>query len=132
MILLDTHVLLWSRLDDPRLGPEARATITRHWALGEVAVSSVSFWEIGMRIRKGRLTIDAELDGWRRNLLASGLVELSVDGDIAIRAGLLRHLHGDPADRIIVATALDGHRLVTADAAILAWPRDLARLDART
>lgn len=85
-----------------------------------------------MRIRKGRLTIDAELDGWRRNLLASGLVELSVDGDIAIRAGLLRHLHGDPADRIIVATALDGHRLVTADAAILAWPRDLARLDART
>lgn len=85
-----------------------------------------------MRIRKGRLTIGADLDVWRRNLLASGLVELSVDGDIAIRAGLLRDLHGDPADRIIVATALDGHRLVTADAAVLAWPRDLVRLDARS
>lgn len=131
MILLDTHALLWSRLDDRRLGPEARATITRHWALGEAAVSSISFWEIGLRIRKGRLTIGADLDAWRRNLLASGLVELPVDGDIAIRAGLLRDLHGDPADRIIVATALDGHRLVTADGAILAWPRDLVRLDAR-
>ena len=85
-----------------------------------------------MRIRKGRLSIGADLDAWRRNLLASGLVELPVDGDIAIRAGLLPDLHGDPADRIIVATALDGHCLVTADAAILAWSRDLARLDARS
>ena len=38
---------------------------------------------------------------------------------------------GDPADRIIVATALQGHTLVTGDRTILAWDGNLARLDAR-
>ena len=40
-------------------------------------------------------------------------------------------MHGDPADRIIVSTALDGHRLVTGDRLILNWPGHLNRLDAR-
>ena len=40
-------------------------------------------------------------------------------------------MHGDPADRIIVATAMEGHRLVTADERILRWDGDLDRLDAR-
>ena len=42
----------------------------------------------------------------------------------------LQDIHGDPADRLIVATALEGHRLVTADRGILAWPGRLSRLPA--
>ena len=38
-----------------------------------------------------------------------------MDGDIGIRASALTDFHADPADRIIVATAMGGHRLVTAD-----------------
>ena len=83
-----------------------------------------------MQIRKGRLDLLVDLDTWRRNLLDQGLIETPVDGGIASRAGLLADLHGDPADRIIVATALEGHQLVTADRQILDWPGPLNRLSA--
>ena len=131
MILLDTHVVLWQELDDRRLGPRTRRTIEGSLQQSMVAVSAITFWEVGMRVQKGQLHLDFDLDAWRRNLLDSGLVELAVDGDIAVRAGLLSNMHGDPADRLIVATALEGHRLVTADRRILGWPGHLSRLDAR-
>ncbi len=84
-----------------------------------------------MRIQKGRMDLRIDLYLWRRDLLEQGLVEIPVDGGIAARAGLLPDMHGDPADRIIVATALEGHRLVTADQRVLDWPGSLVRLDAR-
>ena len=46
-------------------------------------------------------------------------------------AGALPDMQGDPADRVIAATALDGHLLVTADRRLLGWPGDLDTLDAR-
>ena len=79
---------------------------------------------------KGRLTLSNDLASWRRTLLGEGLVEIAVDGEIGIRANELADFHGDPADRIIVATALGGHRLVTSDRRILDWPGNLSRLDA--
>ena len=93
-------------------------------------MSSISFWEIGMRIQKGRLEFLLDLDAWRRELLDDGLIEIPVEGGIAVRASLLADMHGDPADRLIVATALQGHQLVTADRRILDWPGQLSRLDA--
>ncbi len=84
-----------------------------------------------MQVQKGRLDLHLHLDAWRQDLLDQGLVELPVDGSTAVRAGLLPTMHGDPADRIIVATALvGGHQLVTADRLILAWSGPLRRLDA--
>ena len=59
------------------------------------------------------------------------MIEIPVDGEIAIRAGLLPDVHGDPADRILIATALEGHQLATADQQVLDWPGPLSRLDAR-
>ncbi len=84
-----------------------------------------------MRVQKGHLNLPFDLYAWRVRLLESGLVELPMDGGAAIRAGLLSDLHGDPADRIIVATALEGNQLMTADRRILDWPGDLNRFDAR-
>ena len=72
-----------------------------------------------------------DLDTWRLDLLEQGLVEIPISGRVAARAGLLPYIHGDPADRLIVATALEGHDLVTADRQILDWPGELSRLDAR-
>ena len=63
-------------------------------------------------------------------LLDQGLIEIPVDGEIGIRANLLQDFHADPADRIIVATALNVYALVTADERILEWPGELNRLDA--
>ena len=83
-----------------------------------------------MRIEKGQLHLDSDLLSWRRRFLDAGIGEVPVDGEIAARAGLLPLLHGDPADRLIVATALAGHQLVTADRRILDWPGSVSRVDA--
>lgn len=130
MILLDTHVMLWLRLGEPRLGTNARREIDQAWQSNEVGVSAISFWEVAMFKDKGRIRFPMDVELWRREQLAQGLVEISVDGEIAARAGLLPNMHGDPADRLIVATALAGHRLVTADQRILDWSGRLSRLDA--
>ena len=131
MILLDTHALIWFWHARPLLGPVAREAIEREWQAGNVAVSGITFWEAGMLQEKGRVDLPADLSAWRASLLREGLVEIPVDGAIALRAGSLRDIHGHPADRVILATALEGHRLITADARLLDWPGDIARLDAR-
>ena len=129
-MLLDTHVLLWHERGDRKLGRRARGEIERSWLEDNVAVSAISFWEVGMQLQKGRLGFYLDLDAWRLDLLDQGLIEVPVDGAIAARAGLLQDIHGDPADRLIVATAQEGHRLVTADRGILEWPGRLSRLRA--
>ena len=130
MILLDTHALVWLLLDDQRLGRQAQHVIAGAWSDNGVGVSAITFWEISMLCAKGRLELLVDLGTWRMSLLNEGLVEVPVDGEIAARAGSLRDLHGDPADRMIVATALAGHQLVTADRRILEWSGLLNRLDA--
>ena len=130
MILLDTHVILWLRTGDERLGPLARREIDRAWQSGELAVSSISFWEVAMLKSKSRISFQENLEQWRRVQLEQGMVEIPVDGKIGLRAAGLTGFHPDPADRLIVATALEGHRLVTADKRILDWSGELDRLTA--
>lgn len=130
-MLLDTHVLVWLRTDASQMGREASGVVDRAWLAGEAAVSAITFWELAMLVAKGRLSLPDDVASWRRQNLRQGLTEIPVDGEIGARAGSLAGLHGDPADRIIVATAMDGHRLVTADQRILDWSGPLPRLDAR-
>jgi PIN domain nuclease of toxin-antitoxin system len=97
-----------------------------------LAVSAISFWEIAMLVAKGRIVMDIPLSAWRQDLLNLGLVEIPVDGEVGIAAVQFEDLHNDPADRIIIATALLQRAvLVTADHRILEWPGKLDRLDAR-
>jgi PIN domain nuclease of toxin-antitoxin system len=64
--------------------------------------------------------------------LALGLREIALSAEIALRATELDDLHGDPFDRMIVATALvEDAVLLTADRPLLAWPGKLRRQDAR-
>ena len=131
MMLLDTQALLWWRLGDPRLGQQARGAIQNAWESDEVALSAISFWEIAMLWDKGRIRFPGDVGLWRQEQLNQGLVEIPVDGAIAVRAGTLTDFHGDPADRLVVATAMEGHQLVTSDARILAWSGNIDRLNAR-
>ena len=131
MILLDTHVLLWFWHGRSQLGRIARQLVEREWRAGNAGVSAITFWEVAMLRERGRIGLLAEPAAWRRNLLDHSLVEIPIDGAIAARAGALRDLHGDPADRLILATALEGHRLVTADSRLLDWRGGAALLDAR-
>lgn len=130
LLLLDTSVLLWLRRGDDRLGTIARRDIERAWKADELAVSAISFWEVAMLVRKGRIRLTDDVHAWRRENLEQGVVEIPIDGDIGVRAAGLTDFHADPADRLIVATALAGHSLVTSDQRILGWSGSLNRLDA--
>ena len=131
MIILDTHALLWLRTGASRLGTGARRAIDDAHRDRELAVSAMTFWEVAMLRSKNRLDFPEDVGLWRREMLGQGLVEVPVDGEIGIRANALPGFHADPVDRIIVATALQGHTLVTGDRTILEWSGNLNRLDAR-
>jgi PIN domain nuclease of toxin-antitoxin system len=131
MMLLDTHVLIWLDEGSPRLGPNALQRINAEFSAGNLAVSAISFWEVSMLVQKKRMEIRLETDVWRKELLECGLGEIPLDGAVGIRAGGLRNFHGDPADRLIVATTLQtSSTLVTADQKILAWNKLRLKIDA--
>jgi len=132
MIVLDTHTLLCMDRDDPALGLAARKIIKEAWRKGETTVSAISFWEAAMLAGRGRVVLPGSPSEWRSDLLQAGLQEIPLDGRIALLSTRLEKLHRDPADRFIVATALQYQAtLVTADSKILAWKSELVRQDAR-
>ena len=133
LILLDTHVLLWMERNDPAVGPVSRRRIDDALRDNTLAVSAVSFWEMAMLVRKERIRVPAPVGQLRRDLLAGGLLEIPLDGETGIAAAELDGFHADPADRMIVATAIRrGATLMTADEQILAWPGRLSRGRVRT
>ena len=84
-----------------------------------------------MLIEKKRLSLSIDVYQWRQSLLKNGLNEVQLTGIIAMEAAKLKDFHGDPADRIIVATALNqGATLCTADKKILSWEHQLQHYDA--
>lgn len=132
MILLDTHVLLWLDRDDAQLGHQARKSIAQAWERCQVAVSVISFWEAAMLNRRGRIHLGLPPERWRADWLEAGLLELPLEGGIALQAVELDAFHADPADRFIAASAIwHSATLLTADQAILNWPGSLERLDGR-
>jgi PIN domain nuclease of toxin-antitoxin system len=132
LTLLDTHALVWLAEGLPDLGPEAKAAADQSLAEGRLAVSAISFWEVAMLGRKGRLELMQPPDVWREELLALGLAEIPVTGDVGIAAANLPGFHADPADRFIAATAsLFRAELITGDGRILEWVGPLHRRDAR-
>lgn len=122
MIALDTHALVWWAAEPARLGAKARKLIEVHQKRGEPAiVSSISIWEIAMLTKSGRLQLSVDTTTWIERVEAlPTLVFAPVDNRIArLSVELDGFPHPDPADRIVVATALNiGATLVTADARI--------------
>lgn len=119
MIVLDTCALLW--LASGQLPP---AVLGRIAGTEAVFVSAISALEIGVKVAKGRLVLPlAPAAWWERVVAHHSLAEVPVDAAIALRATALPPLHADPADRIIVATALHlGAEVFTPDRAIQAYP----------
>jgi len=131
LIILDTHTLIWLDAGLDKLGSRARGHLDKALQQSALAVSAISFWEAAMLVVKGRIRLNIEAERWRSELLTKGLLEHPVTGHIGIRAASLPDFHGDPADRLIVATALAHNAtLATADQAILNWKGTLPCIDA--
>ena len=120
MILLDSHVVLWTVLDSPRLGRRTRTALT---AADTVFVSAVTFAELRIKAMLGKLQLPAEL---ARGIAEQGLEPLplaAAHAEALSRFPMLsRH---DPFDRLLLAQAtVEGLQLATADAALLALDLD--------
>lgn len=121
MILLDTHSWVWWAADRSQLSRRALKAIE---ADDELVVSSISCWEVATLIRKNRLTFDRDPSAWIEAALAlPKIVPVALTPEIAATAGFLEGFHGDPADRILCATALRMNlSLVTKDRLLHDWP----------
>ena len=119
MILLDTHALVWWIAEPKRIPVKARRALDAAVKADEaIAVSSISAWEIAMLVARERLRFTIDADTWLNRVEALPfLAFVPVDNRIAVRSVHLEGFpHRDPADRLIVATALGlGATVVTAD-----------------
>jgi PIN domain nuclease of toxin-antitoxin system len=118
-LLLDTCAVLWLANGEP-IAPEARGAITacqRH-------ISPITAWEIANLARKSRIALTLPVATWIRQSVArigAGLPDLTV-AILVESCALPGTPPGDPADRIIIATAREHDLIiVTRDAAILAY-----------
>lgn len=123
MIVLDTHALLWWALDPGRLSPAAAERLSEMEQRGGFA-SAISIWELGIKIQRGKLDIGISIEEFARRIERGAIVELlPVDTPIWLRSLDLAWDHRDPADRVIVATAISrGLPLLSADDAIRRFP----------
>lgn len=125
MILLDTHVLVWFLASPEKLSKRAEKKIESEIKNGEqILVSCISVWEIYLLVRKGRLNFSTDVDSWLEKVASLPFVQfIPVDNQISAKSvNLPGKFHDDPADRMIVATAiLNGAELLTSDRKILAY-----------
>ena len=119
-LLLDTHVFLWWRTNDSKVGDAARAAIA---AAPVVFVSVASAWEAALKVALGRLRLP---DSFENGVAASGFDKLAISFAHAEACARLPHHHRDPFDRMLIAQArAEDLLLVTHDAQLTAYEVDV-------
>lgn len=126
MIILDTCGLIFDAMSPERLTEKARKTIEESEAQHRLFYCDISLWEIAMLIQKKRLNPGPDAQTFLETILQSRYIQrLSITPEIAaISCYPDIFQHGDPADRIIAATAIH-HRakLITSDKKLSAISR---------
>jgi len=125
MIVLDTHAWIWWLAAPHELSKTAAEAIERATNSAAIYVSAISAWEMSMLVKKGRLELTMDAADW----IAAAeslpyLHRVPVTSQIAIMSVELEdYAYTDPADRIIIATAMMMNaRLVTKDGKISSYP----------
>ena len=122
MIVLDTHAWVWWVSNPEMLSDTARQAIDDAVRRRELFISTISAWEVAMLVEKDRLSLSLDVRDWISRSEALPFVTfVPLSTAIAVESVRLPGFpHADPADRIIVATALSfGARLVTKDEKLL-------------
>jgi PIN domain nuclease of toxin-antitoxin system len=126
-LLLDTHYWIWFQFGISEQVPSRlRLAIQQAAGAGALLLSIISVWELGLLEAKGRIQLNAPCHAWVSDALATpGLALVPLTPEIAIDSTRLADsFHGDPADRIIVATARRMKaRLLTRDQKMLDYAR---------
>jgi PIN domain nuclease of toxin-antitoxin system len=127
--ICDTHILLFWAHEPERLSSPARQALELGRNQGELAIADISLWELALLHERGRLVLPADVTAgfYMKQLLAAlRLQVLPITTEIALLSRSSLFQHGDPADRLIAATALQlGAPLITADTKL----RALTELD---
>ncbi|MDQ8043402.1 MAG: type II toxin-antitoxin system VapC family toxin [Solirubrobacteraceae bacterium] len=127
-LLLDTHVFLWLQTDPDRLGTHL-ATVAD--PANELLLSAASSWELAIKVALGKLELPVPVEQYvpsRAREIGATLV--AIEHDHALRVAGLPPLHRDPFDRLLVAQAAAlGATLLTADAAVAAYPGGIQLID---
>jgi PIN domain nuclease of toxin-antitoxin system len=115
-VLLDTHVVHWWSAEPDRVSKPARRSLEE---ADELAVAAVSWYELAWLARNERIAITVPIRSWLQSLAAQlrtvGVIPAIADTAVALPSSF----PGDPADRLIYATAIEhGLKLVTKDQAI--------------
>jgi len=110
LLLLDTHIALWLDSGDQHLHRSTRSLLDRHWQNGgTVVLSAVSAWEIALLVDTERIELDVPVPAWIERFVArAGIVSTPLSHTAASQSYQMRKLeHRDPADRLLVATAIE-------------------------
>jgi PIN domain nuclease of toxin-antitoxin system len=120
LIVLDTHIFLWLDLELQRIPAKIASAIEKTDTLG---IPAISLWEIAMLSAKGRIELPLPVLPWLQEALSQkNIILLPITPEIAACSGTLE-MHGDPADRLIAATAITSNcPLATVDGNLLALP----------
>lgn len=125
MILLDTHAWLWFVSNPELLSKKANRVVDSALREEKIFISSISAWEVALLVYNKRLQLTLDVADWiAKSEMLPYFQFIPVDNAIAIKSvSLPKPLHSDPADRIIIATAISlGASLVTKDKKILNYP----------
>ncbi|MBV8197779.1 MAG: type II toxin-antitoxin system VapC family toxin [Candidatus Eremiobacteraeota bacterium] len=123
-ILLDTHAAIWAA--GHSLKTDARRVVDDAAGRGELLISPISAWEIGMLTRRGKISLTFALEEYVRVLFSQpGVVVAALTPFVALAAATLAEKAiRDPADRILIATATAyGAQLMTRDKKIHAYAK---------
>ena len=121
-VFCDTQALVFWALDRFRLSSAARRAIEEAAGQGTLACADISLWEIAMLCTKGRIAAPLGRGEWLQDLVTALRLEVvAINLEIAVLAQASCFQHGDPADRLIGATARHHHApLITSDAKLRA------------
>ncbi len=117
-ILVDSHIYVWAKLNDPRLSPRAKSILRSDDH--ELYFSLASLWELSIKIRSGKLrTLTSSIAFVHDSLAQDGIHILPIRYDDLLAMEQLDNHHKDPFDRILIAQAMaNGLKLLTEDASI--------------
>jgi PIN domain nuclease of toxin-antitoxin system len=118
MILLDTHAWIWFISNPENLSKRAEEAVNNAVKEKGVLISSISAWELALLVSKKRLKLKLEVTDWIAKSESLPFIQfVPITNSIAVKSvNLPLPLHADPADRIIIATALSmGATVITKD-----------------